>query len=140
MGITYSAEEQAFYDRNTYRGPLPTRTDPPTATKPQRHPLAGRTPGVRSTSRKALKTVKLSDDERAVFVALQMHDLSLCDLELLDYLKKFTVKGENWEINQVNGRRHGLLTKGLIEEDARWKCEHSTVGVIHWKVVAEEQG
>ena len=126
---------KAFYDRNTYRGPLPERSAPPAPVKPQRHPLAGRTPGVRSTSRNALQTVKLGDDERVVFNVLKMHDRSLCDSELLAYCRQFTDKGGRWSINQITGRRNGLMTKGLIEEDARWQCENSVVPVIHWKVV-----
>lgn len=129
----------ALYDRNTYRGPLPRRTEPATPPEPQRHPLAGRSSGVRSTSRKALQTVKLGDDERTVFVALKMHDRSLCDSELLTYCRRYTDKGERWKINQINGRRFGLLRKGLIEEDARWQCENSIVPVIHWRVAAEAQ-
>lgn len=133
----YSPSDLAYMDRNTYRPPKPL----PEASKPvepTKHPLAGRTPGVRSTSRKALKTVNLSTDESAVFTVLKMHDRSLCDAELLDYLRKFTDKGDKWSINQVTGRRNSLMTKGLIEEDARWKCERSTLAVIHWAVAEDE--
>ncbi|MFI2837583.1 hypothetical protein [Mycolicibacterium sp. PDY-3] len=129
---------EAIYDRNTYRGPLPERSSPPTPVKPTRHPRAGHAPGVRSTSRNALATVKLGDDERVVFNVLKMHDRSLCDSELLTYCRKYTDKGERWKINQINGRRFGLLQKGLIEEDARWQCDNSVVPVIHWKVVEVE--
>lgn len=125
---------EALYERNTYRGPLPSRTEPPKPTEPSRHPLAGNRPGVRSTSRKALGTVRVSDDEAVILAVLRMHDRSLCDREILDYCQKFTDKGGRWDINQISGRRNGLLTKGLIEEDARWRCTHSTVGVIHWRI------
>ncbi|WP_241473810.1 hypothetical protein [Mycolicibacterium neoaurum] len=139
MTYQLSPEEQAIYDRNTYRGPLPKQVEAVAPVKPTRHPLAGRTPGVRATSRTALKNVKIGEDEAAVLAVLRMHNRSLCDREILDYCQKFTDKGSRWDINQINGRRHGLLTKGLIEEDARWKCDHSSVPTIHWKVVAEAQ-
>lgn len=138
MAIELTPEEQAIYDRNTYHGPLPQRSEPPKAVEPTRHPLAGNRPGVRNTSRKALNTVKLSDDEHQVYIALKMHDRSLCDAELLAYLKASTTKGDKWEINQVTGRRHSLLTKGLIEEHNRRKCSHSTtVATIHWAVAED---
>lgn len=124
MLATESADIEALYERNTWHGPVPERK---AAVEPTRHPLAGNKPGVRSTSRKALKTVMLGEDERIVFEVLRMHDRSLCDAELLDYLRKFTDKGERWQINQVNGRGNSLLNKGLIEEHARW---HIGVGVF----------
>lgn len=139
-GSAYTPEELAFMNRHTVPYPTP-KTETAAPVGPSVHPLAGRTPGVRSTSRKALKTVKVSDDEATVFTVLKMHDQPMCDREILDYCRKYTDKGGKWDINQVNGRRNGLLKKGLIEETPRHKCAVSTVvPVIHWKVVAEAEG
>lgn len=130
-----AAELEAAYAKNTYTPPTPL-PEAQASAKPTRHPLAGKTPGVRSTSRKALKIVKISADEATVLAVMRMRGESMCDREILDYCLKFTDKGDQWDINQITGRRNGLMTKGHIEEDARWKCDHSksNVGVIHWKV------
>lgn len=134
MATEYTAEEQRFMDRITFKGELP---QPKPKEEPQPHPLAGRTPGVRSTSRKALKGIKptLGLKQRQVLTALQFHDKPLCDLELLDYLNASTV--DKWKINMVNGRRHDLLEMGLIKEAGRWPCSKTRNRVIHWRVKPE---
>lgn len=56
MTDTYLTEEnRKLHDRNTYRGPYPNGPLPQLRTRPTRHPLAGRTPGVRSFSRKLFR-------------------------------------------------------------------------------------
>ncbi|RDH76363.1 hypothetical protein DVS77_21655 [Mycolicibacterium moriokaense] len=78
--------------------------------------------------------MKLSQDQAEVFIALKMSAQPMCDKELLTYLQKYTLKGANWKINMVNGRRHDLLEMDKIEEAGRWSCRQSSYRVIHWRV------
>lgn len=131
---------EAIYERNTYRGPLPSRTEPPKPTEPPRHPLAGNRPGVRSTSRKALKKVNIGPKQAQVLAAIHMSDHAVCDLEILDYLNRYSVDAGNWKINAVVGRRNELVAMGKIEEKNRHACSQTPNSVIHWTVVTEARG
>lgn len=128
-------ELDAIYDRNTYHGPLPSRSEPPKPVEPSRHPLAGNRPGVRSTSRKALKKVNIGPKQAQVLAALHMSDHALCDLEILDYLNSYSVDAGSWKINAVVARRNELVAMGKVEEKARYSCPMTPNKCIHWTVV-----
>ena len=123
MATEYTEAEKKFMDRLTYRGPLPT-TKPAESTV---HPLAGRTPGVRSTSRQAFKSIQkeLSDKQREVYVAIQMSKRPVCDLELVAYL--------GWSVSSVTARRNELMEVGKIEEAFRAINPKTNRRCIYWK-------
>lgn len=123
----YTAEEQAIYDRMTYRGPLPT-PKPKDELKP--HPLAGRTPGVRLTSRQAFKSIQkeLSEKQREVYVAIQMSKRPVNDRELVGFL--------GVSISSLTARRNELVELGKIEEAFRQVDPKTNRRTIYWKVAA----
>lgn len=132
MGITYSAEEQAIYDRNTYRGPLPARTEPPKPAEPTVHPLAGRSPGVRSTSRQALKSIKskLGPRQMEVLRTIQGAKRPVNDRELTGFL--------GWPVSSVNARRNELVEMGKVKEAFRRVDPATNKRVIYWAAVTAE--
>lgn len=126
MAIEYTPEEQAIYDRNTYRGPVPARTEPPKSAEPTVHPLAGRTPGVRSTSRQALKSIgsKLGPRQMELLRAVQTAKRPLNDRELVAHL--------GWPVSSVNARRNELVEMGKVREAFRDVDPATGKRVIYW--------
>ncbi|WP_083266913.1 winged helix-turn-helix domain-containing protein [Mycolicibacterium porcinum] len=133
MTDAYSPSDLAYMDRNTYRPPkpLPEASQP---VKPTKHPLAGRTPGVRSTSRKAFSrevAPSIGDKQLKLLVALQMNGgKPMCNQEVAEAL--------NWPINSVTPRMNELVEMGKVEEKYRGIYAKTNRRVIFWGVVGVE--
>lgn len=122
-------EVEAIYDRNTYRGPLPKRNEPATPPDSQRHPLAGRSASVRSTSRKALASIKaeLGPKQAELLRAIQQSRRPINDRELTGYL--------GWSVSSITGRRNELVEMGKVEEAFRAVDPKTEKRVIYWRSV-----
>ncbi len=127
MAVKYTPEEQAIYDRNTYRGPVPARTEPPKPVAPTVHPLAGRTPGVRSTSRQALKSIgsKLGPRQMEVLRTIQGAKRPVNDREI--------VAQTGLALSSVCGRRNELVEMGRVKEAFRDVDPATGKRVIYWR-------
>lgn len=126
MATDYTEAEQKFYDARTWHGDLP---EAKLKEEPKRHPLAGKTPGVRSTSRQAYKQIqpRLSEKQQEVYVAIQMSKRPVCDTELVSYL--------GMSISSVTARRNELVEMGKIQEAFRAINPKTNKRVIYWKPV-----
>jgi hypothetical protein len=125
----YTAEELKFMERITVpRPPVPPLNTSP----PARHPLAGRSKGVRSTSRQTLKAVRdqLGPKQMEMYLLLQGAKRPVCDLEL--------VKALGWPVSSVNARRNELMEMGKVEEAGRWINPATGKRSIYWKAVTSE--
>lgn len=124
--MTYTSDEERFYASRTWTGPVPqAKTD-----EPKPHPLAGRTPGVRSTSRAVYHNeVKptISAKQREVYVAIQMSKRPVNNLELSKYL--------GWPINSVTPRVNELVQLGKVTEAFRAVDPTTNRRSIYWKPV-----
>jgi predicted transcriptional regulator len=126
--MTYTAEEEKFYAARTFIGPLPT----PKPKDDRPHPLAGNKPGVRATSRQALKSIEheLSDKQQEVLATLQMARRPINDREIAKYL--------GWTINSVTARRNELVELGKVIEYKRATDPQTKRRVIYWTVPGKE--
>lgn len=128
----YSPSDLAYMDRFTVPYPA-KKPSAPQPVEPTVHPLAGRTPGVRATSRKALASIKgeLGPKQAELLRAIQQSKRPINDRELTGFL--------GWPISSINGRRNELVEMGKVEEAFRAVDPKTGKRVIYWRAV-EAQG
>lgn len=95
---------------------------------------------IRATSIEAFKQVRISHDEALVYDAIKILEANqgrgVTDHEVKAWLNHYT--NRVWEINQVTGRRNGLLGKGLVDDSGKAqvvKMANKRTTRMQWKTV-----
>lgn len=129
-GTPYTPADLAFMNSRTISVPA-SQVETTEPTPPAKHPLTGKTPGVRSTSRKAFHNQvqpTLGDKQLKVLVAIQMNGgKPMCNQEIAEALR--------WPINSVTPRVNELVELGKVEEKYRDNYAKTQRRVIFWGVV-----